>query len=51
MLLQGIGLDDVEAWLDGVTGGAVTSLSEVLGVPDVLAALGIEEPADASASA
>lgn len=52
MLLEGIGLPEVEAWLDGVTGGAVPNLSEVLGLPDVLAALGIEEPAEsASASA
>ena len=50
MLLQGIGLDDVEAWLDGVTGGAVSSLSEALGIPDVLAALGIKPEEEASST-
>lgn len=50
MLLQGVGIDEVEKWLDGVTGGAVSSLSDVLGVSDVLAALGIEPAEGASAT-
>lgn len=41
MLLNGVGLDSVNAFLDSATGGAVTDLSETLGVTDLEKALGL----------
>lgn len=51
MLLEGTGVNDVNAFLDEATGGTITSLTEALGVDDVEAALGIIPPPEASASA
>lgn len=41
MLESGLGLPEVEAFLDNATGGAITSLEDALGVTDVLKALGL----------
>lgn len=51
MLLEGLGINDVNAFLDSATGGAISSLTEALGVDDIEAALGIVPAPSASASA
>lgn len=43
MLLQGIGLPEIDKFLDAATGGAISSLEGALGVPDLEKALGIEK--------
>ena len=43
MIESGLHIDVVDAWLDSVTGGAVTSLEETLGVTDIEKALGITQ--------
>jgi len=40
-LEKGLGIADVNDFLDAVTGGTVTSLEKALGVTDLEAALGI----------
>lgn len=43
MILEGVGVPQVDAFLDGATGGAISSLEEALGVPDIEKALGLEK--------
>lgn len=42
-LERGLGIEDVDKLLDTLTGGAVTSLEDALGVTDLEDALGIAE--------
>ena len=41
MLLEGLGLDEVNAFLDEATGGALTDLEEAIGIYDLLEELGL----------
>jgi hypothetical protein len=41
MLLDGLGLRDVNDYLDQQTGGAITNLEDALGVTDIEVALGL----------
>ena len=41
-LVSGLGLAEVNALLNEVTGGTVASLEAILGVPDVYVALGLQ---------
>ena len=41
MLLEGLGLDEVNAWLDEETGGALTKLEDAVGITDLLEELGL----------
>lgn len=41
MLMEGLGLDEVNSFLDEATGGALTDIEEALGIYDLLEGLGI----------
>lgn len=41
MVLEGVGVPEVNAFIDSATGGAVSSLEAALGVTDVEKALGL----------
>lgn len=43
LLLKGVGLPEIDKFLDNVTGGALTSLEEALGVTDLEKALNLQD--------
>lgn len=43
MILQGVGLPEIDSFLDATTGGAISSLEGALGVTDLEKALGLEK--------
>jgi hypothetical protein len=42
MLLQGVGVPQIDAFLNAATGGTICSLEKALGVPDIEKTLGLE---------
>jgi hypothetical protein len=42
MLLQGVSVPQIDAFLNAATGGTICSLEKALGVPDIEKTLGLE---------